>query len=193
MHQVAVRRETVDRVLARRGHYHWLERLDPQLTALLVIVTLRPCRRRLAALRHDRHRASRNHCARRSRYHRVTIERRCGGVLPSGSGARRAAAGGRTVGAQRACPGSVADAAAHDGNRRARYGSLASGGACWCLWLATKPKAMVIPTGRGRRGCWPFQVIAHFSSCSQFSRRSPGICWNSRRLLVTTVRPSLRA
>jgi hypothetical protein len=40
MHQVGVRQEIVDRVLARRGRYHWFDRLDPQRTALLVIVNL---------------------------------------------------------------------------------------------------------------------------------------------------------
>jgi ureidoacrylate peracid hydrolase len=40
MHQVGVRQKIVDRVLARRGCYHWFDRLDPQRTALLVIVNL---------------------------------------------------------------------------------------------------------------------------------------------------------
>ena len=40
MHQVGVRQEIVDRVLARRGRYYWFDRLDPQRTALLVIVNL---------------------------------------------------------------------------------------------------------------------------------------------------------
>ena len=37
MHNVTVRQEIVDRVLARRGRYHWFDRLDPSRTALLVI------------------------------------------------------------------------------------------------------------------------------------------------------------
>jgi ureidoacrylate peracid hydrolase len=37
MHQVGVRQEIMDRVLARRGRYHWFDRLDPRKTALLVI------------------------------------------------------------------------------------------------------------------------------------------------------------
>src|SRR6185312_11699802 len=37
MHKVSVRQEIVDRVLARRGRYHWFDRLDPQRTALVVI------------------------------------------------------------------------------------------------------------------------------------------------------------
>jgi ureidoacrylate peracid hydrolase len=37
MHQVGVRQEIMDRVLARRGRYHWFDTLDPQKTALLVI------------------------------------------------------------------------------------------------------------------------------------------------------------
>jgi ureidoacrylate peracid hydrolase len=37
MHQVGVRQEIIDRVLARRGRYHWFDRLDAQKTALLVI------------------------------------------------------------------------------------------------------------------------------------------------------------
>ena len=37
MHQVTVRQEIIDRVLARRGRYHWFDRLDPRSTALLVI------------------------------------------------------------------------------------------------------------------------------------------------------------
>jgi hypothetical protein len=40
MHQVGVRQEMVDRVLARRDRYHWFDRLDPQWTALLVTVNL---------------------------------------------------------------------------------------------------------------------------------------------------------
>lgn len=37
MHDVGVRQEIIDRVMARRGRYHWFDRLDPQRTALLVI------------------------------------------------------------------------------------------------------------------------------------------------------------
>ena len=37
MHKVSVRQEIVDRVLARRGRYHWFEGLDPRRTALIVI------------------------------------------------------------------------------------------------------------------------------------------------------------
>src|SRR6202008_426285 len=37
MHKVDVRQEIVDRVLARRGRYHWFEELDPRRTALVVI------------------------------------------------------------------------------------------------------------------------------------------------------------
>jgi ureidoacrylate peracid hydrolase len=37
MHKVNVRQEIVDRVLARRGRYHWFEELDPQRTALVII------------------------------------------------------------------------------------------------------------------------------------------------------------
>jgi ureidoacrylate peracid hydrolase len=37
MHNVTVRQEIVDRVLARRGRYHWFDRLDPRRTALIVI------------------------------------------------------------------------------------------------------------------------------------------------------------
>ena len=37
MHNVSVRQEIVDRVLARRGRYHWFDHLDPQRTALVVI------------------------------------------------------------------------------------------------------------------------------------------------------------
>jgi hypothetical protein len=40
MHQVGVRQEIVDRVLARRSGFHWFDRLDPQRTALLVIANL---------------------------------------------------------------------------------------------------------------------------------------------------------
>ncbi len=37
MHKVTIRQEIVDRVLARRGRYHWFDRLDPKRTALVVI------------------------------------------------------------------------------------------------------------------------------------------------------------
>ncbi|MGB7100095.1 MAG: cysteine hydrolase [Xanthobacteraceae bacterium] len=37
MHKVNVRQEIIDRVLARRGRYHWFEELDPQRTALVII------------------------------------------------------------------------------------------------------------------------------------------------------------
>jgi ureidoacrylate peracid hydrolase len=37
MHRVGVRQEIIDRVLARRGRYHWFEELDPRRTALLII------------------------------------------------------------------------------------------------------------------------------------------------------------
>jgi len=37
MHKVTVRQEIIDRVLARRGRYHWFEELDPRRTALIVI------------------------------------------------------------------------------------------------------------------------------------------------------------
>jgi ureidoacrylate peracid hydrolase len=37
MHKVGVRQEIIDRVLARRGRYHWFEELDPRRTALLII------------------------------------------------------------------------------------------------------------------------------------------------------------
>ncbi len=37
MHQVDVRPEIVDRVLARRGRYHLFDRLDPRKTALVVV------------------------------------------------------------------------------------------------------------------------------------------------------------
>lgn len=37
MHKVSVRQHIVERVLARRGRYHWFERLDPARTALVVI------------------------------------------------------------------------------------------------------------------------------------------------------------
>ncbi len=37
MHNVVIRQEIVDRVLARRGRLHWFDRLDPKRTALVVI------------------------------------------------------------------------------------------------------------------------------------------------------------
>jgi ureidoacrylate peracid hydrolase len=37
MHHVAVRQEIIDRVLARRGRYHWFDALDPSRTALVAI------------------------------------------------------------------------------------------------------------------------------------------------------------
>ena len=37
MHNVTIRQEIVDRVLARRGRYHWFDRLEPKRTALVVI------------------------------------------------------------------------------------------------------------------------------------------------------------
>jgi ureidoacrylate peracid hydrolase len=37
MHNVEIRKEIVDRVLARRGRYHLFDRLDPRRTALVVI------------------------------------------------------------------------------------------------------------------------------------------------------------
>jgi ureidoacrylate peracid hydrolase len=37
MHKVSVRQEIIDRVLARRGRYHWFEELDPRRTALVII------------------------------------------------------------------------------------------------------------------------------------------------------------
>ena len=37
MHNVKVRQEIVDRVLTRRGRYHWFDHLDPRRTALIVI------------------------------------------------------------------------------------------------------------------------------------------------------------
>ncbi|MCX7172174.1 MAG: cysteine hydrolase [Proteobacteria bacterium] len=37
MHKVSVRQHIIDSVMARRGRYHWFERLDPQRTALVVI------------------------------------------------------------------------------------------------------------------------------------------------------------
>jgi ureidoacrylate peracid hydrolase len=37
MHKVTVRQEIIERVLARRGRYHWFEELDPTRTALAII------------------------------------------------------------------------------------------------------------------------------------------------------------
>src|SRR5882672_12048641 len=37
MHEVAIRREIIERVLARRGRLHLYDRLDPRRTALVVI------------------------------------------------------------------------------------------------------------------------------------------------------------
>ena len=37
MHDVAIRQEIVDRVMARRGRFHWFDALDPERTALIVI------------------------------------------------------------------------------------------------------------------------------------------------------------
>jgi ureidoacrylate peracid hydrolase len=37
MHRVGVRQEIIDRLLARRGRYHWFEELDPRRTVLLII------------------------------------------------------------------------------------------------------------------------------------------------------------
>jgi ureidoacrylate peracid hydrolase len=37
MHNVAVRQEIVERVMARRGRYHWFDEIDPRRTALVVI------------------------------------------------------------------------------------------------------------------------------------------------------------
>ena len=37
MHQVGVRQHIIDRVIARRGRYHWFDRLDPRRSALVVI------------------------------------------------------------------------------------------------------------------------------------------------------------
>ena len=37
MHNVAIRQEIIDRVLARRGRLHWFDRLDPRRTALVVV------------------------------------------------------------------------------------------------------------------------------------------------------------
>jgi ureidoacrylate peracid hydrolase len=37
MHNVSIRQEIVDRVIARRGRLHWFDSLDPRSTALVVI------------------------------------------------------------------------------------------------------------------------------------------------------------
>ena len=37
MHREGVRQHIVDRVIARRGRYHWFDKLDPQRSALVVI------------------------------------------------------------------------------------------------------------------------------------------------------------
>jgi ureidoacrylate peracid hydrolase len=37
MQNTTVRQEIIDRVLARRGRYHWFEELDPRRTALVII------------------------------------------------------------------------------------------------------------------------------------------------------------
>ena len=37
MHNITIRQEIIDRVLARRGRYHWFEELDPRRTALVVV------------------------------------------------------------------------------------------------------------------------------------------------------------
>jgi ureidoacrylate peracid hydrolase len=37
MHNITVRQEIIDRVVARRGQFHWFNSLDPKTTALLVI------------------------------------------------------------------------------------------------------------------------------------------------------------
>jgi ureidoacrylate peracid hydrolase len=37
MHKITIRQEIIDRVLARRGRYHWFEELDPRRTALVVV------------------------------------------------------------------------------------------------------------------------------------------------------------
>ena len=37
MHRVTIRREIVDRVLARRGRYHLFDALDPAATAFVVV------------------------------------------------------------------------------------------------------------------------------------------------------------
>jgi ureidoacrylate peracid hydrolase len=37
MHQIAIRQEIIDRVMARRGRVHWFDRLDPKKTALVTV------------------------------------------------------------------------------------------------------------------------------------------------------------
>jgi ureidoacrylate peracid hydrolase len=37
MHDVTIRQHILNRVIARRGHVHWFDRLDPRTTALVVI------------------------------------------------------------------------------------------------------------------------------------------------------------
>jgi ureidoacrylate peracid hydrolase len=37
MHNVAIRQEIIDRIIARRGRLHWFNNLDPKTTALVVI------------------------------------------------------------------------------------------------------------------------------------------------------------
>jgi ureidoacrylate peracid hydrolase len=37
MHQVKIRQEIIDRVMARRGRLHWFDRLDPAKTALVTV------------------------------------------------------------------------------------------------------------------------------------------------------------
>jgi ureidoacrylate peracid hydrolase len=37
VHNVAIRQEIIDRVMARRGRVHWFDTLDPKTTALVVI------------------------------------------------------------------------------------------------------------------------------------------------------------
>ena len=37
MHNISIRQEIIDRVLARRGRFHWFEELDPRRTALVIV------------------------------------------------------------------------------------------------------------------------------------------------------------
>ena len=37
MHSSSIRQEIIDRVLARRGRFHWFEELDPRRTALVIV------------------------------------------------------------------------------------------------------------------------------------------------------------
>jgi ureidoacrylate peracid hydrolase len=37
MHKVTIRQEIIDRIMVRRGHVHWFDRLDPKATALVII------------------------------------------------------------------------------------------------------------------------------------------------------------